>query len=54
LRPVGPPVAQHILKVVKTIGADGVVNVARSDIEGGMVIPFVPLAGGHQVEDGSL
>jgi protein-L-isoaspartate(D-aspartate) O-methyltransferase len=52
--PVGPPGAQHILKVVKTIGTDGIVNVARSDIEGGMVIPFVPLSGGHQVEDGAL
>jgi protein-L-isoaspartate(D-aspartate) O-methyltransferase len=52
--PVGPPGAQHILKVVKTIGPDGVVNVARSDIEGGKIIPFVPLSGGHQEEDGAL
>ena len=53
--PVGPPGAQHILKVVKTAGADGAVNVARSDIFGGKVIPFVPLAGGHQDEgDGQL
>ena len=48
--PVGPPGAQHILKVVKTIGADGAVQVARSDIFGGKIIPFVPLAGGHQPE----
>jgi protein-L-isoaspartate(D-aspartate) O-methyltransferase len=46
--PVGPPGAQHILKAVKTIGADGVFEVTRSDIFGGAVIPFVPLTGGHQ------
>ena len=50
--PVGPPGAQHILKVVKTIAADGAANVARSDIFGGKVIPFVPLTGGHQNENG--
>jgi protein-L-isoaspartate(D-aspartate) O-methyltransferase len=48
--PVGPPGAQHILKVVKSAGADGAVAVARSDIFGGKVIPFVPLSGGHQPE----
>jgi protein-L-isoaspartate(D-aspartate) O-methyltransferase len=48
--PVGPPGAQHVLKAVKTIGADGVFAVTRSDIFGGMIIPFVPLAGGHQDE----
>ena len=46
--PVGPPGAQHILKVVKKSGADGQASVARSDIFGGKVIPFVPLTGGHQ------
>ncbi|HLW92993.1 MAG TPA: protein-L-isoaspartate O-methyltransferase [Roseiarcus sp.] len=46
--PVGPPGAQHILKVNKALGADGAINVARSDIFGGKVIPFVPLSGGHQ------
>jgi protein-L-isoaspartate(D-aspartate) O-methyltransferase len=46
--PVGPPGAQHILKAVKTIGADGAFQVTRSDIFGGAVIPFVPLTGGHQ------
>ncbi|MBV8567391.1 MAG: protein-L-isoaspartate O-methyltransferase [Methylobacteriaceae bacterium] len=45
--PVGPPGAQHILKAVKTAGADGP-TVTRSDIFGGKVIPFVPLTGGHQ------
>jgi protein-L-isoaspartate(D-aspartate) O-methyltransferase len=48
--PVGPPGAQHILKVVKKSGADGALSVARSDIFGGKVIPFVPLSGGHQTE----
>ncbi len=46
--PVGPPGAQHILKVTKKTGADGQTTVARSDIFGGKVIPFVPLSGGHQ------
>jgi protein-L-isoaspartate(D-aspartate) O-methyltransferase len=46
--PVGPPGAQHVLKATKTIGADGAFVVTRSDIFGGMIIPFVPLAGGHQ------
>ena len=46
--PIGPPGAQHILKVVKTVGSDGAPSVARSDIFGGKVIPFVPLSGGHQ------
>ena len=46
--PVGPPGAQHILKVVKKEGADGATTVSRSDIFGGKVIPFVPLSGGHQ------
>src|SRR5271157_5968590 len=46
--PVGPPGAQHILKVVKTTGADGQASVARSDIFGGKIIPFVPLSGGDQ------
>jgi protein-L-isoaspartate(D-aspartate) O-methyltransferase len=46
--PVGPPGAQHILKVVKTVAPDGAFKVARSDIFGGKIIPFVPLTGGHQ------
>jgi protein-L-isoaspartate(D-aspartate) O-methyltransferase len=46
--PVGPPGAQHILKVVKKAGANGAPSVSRSDIFGGKVIPFVPLSGGHQ------
>jgi len=46
--PIGPPGAQHILKVVKKNGGDGETTVARSDLFGGKVIPFVPLTGGHQ------
>src|SRR5271157_1971696 len=48
--PVGPPGAQHILKVVKKTGEGGATTVSRSDIFGGKVIPFVPLSGGHQSE----
>jgi protein-L-isoaspartate(D-aspartate) O-methyltransferase len=40
--PVGPPGAQHVLKIVKNEGADGTLTVARSDIYGGAVVPFVP------------
>jgi protein-L-isoaspartate(D-aspartate) O-methyltransferase len=36
------------LKVVKKAGPDGAASVARSDLFGGKVIPFVPLTGGHQ------
>ena len=40
--PVGPPGAQHVLKVTKTIADDGTVRVARSDIYNGKIVPFVP------------
>jgi protein-L-isoaspartate(D-aspartate) O-methyltransferase len=40
--PVGPPGAQHILKVLKSQAADGTITVARSDIYNGKVVPFVP------------
>jgi protein-L-isoaspartate(D-aspartate) O-methyltransferase len=40
--PVGPPGAQRVLKVVKTKGDDGTITVARSDIYGGRIVPFVP------------
>src|SRR5262249_20384386 len=40
--PVGPPGAQHVLKVTKQQGADGAVTVARSDIYNGRIVPFVP------------
>jgi protein-L-isoaspartate(D-aspartate) O-methyltransferase len=40
--PVGPPGAQRVLKVVKSQGDDGSITVARSDIYGGKIVPFVP------------
>ena len=40
--PVGPPGAQRVLKVVKSQGSDGTITVARSDIYGGRIVPFVP------------
>ena len=46
--PVGPPGAQHVIKAVKEKAADGAIRVARSDIYGGAVIPFVPFTGSHQ------
>ncbi|RYB03630.1 protein-L-isoaspartate O-methyltransferase family protein [Lichenibacterium ramalinae] len=39
--PVGPPGAQRVLKVDKTVAADGTITVARSDIFN-KVVPFVP------------
>ncbi len=50
--PIGPPGAQHVLKAVKTVDAEGAFVVTRSDIFGGVIIPFVPLSGGHQDEGG--
>ena len=50
--PVGPPGAQHVLKIAATTAADGAVRIARSDIYNGAIIPFVPftrLAGGKIV-----
>ena len=46
--PVGPPGAQHVLKAVKQESPDGQMSVARSDIYGGAIIPFVPFTGSHQ------
>ena len=40
--PVGPPGAQRVLKVVKKQAADGTITIARSDIYGGKIVPFVP------------
>jgi protein-L-isoaspartate(D-aspartate) O-methyltransferase len=40
--PVGPPGAQHVLKVTKDVGDDGLPRIARSDIYNGRVVPFVP------------
>lgn len=40
--PVGPPGAQHVLKVTKEANPDGTVKIARSDIYNGKIVPFVP------------
>ncbi len=40
--PIGPPGAQHVLKVVKKKGLLGGERIVRSDIYGGSVVPFVP------------
>jgi protein-L-isoaspartate(D-aspartate) O-methyltransferase len=40
--PVGPPGAQHILKVIKEEAANQQVAVKRSDIYNGRPVPFVP------------
>jgi len=40
--PVGPPGAQHVLKVIKKVAPDGSVTVAREDIYHGRIVPFVP------------
>jgi protein-L-isoaspartate(D-aspartate) O-methyltransferase len=42
LIPVGPPGAQHVLKVTKTEGEDGKMLITRSDIYNGRIVPFVP------------
>src|SRR6267154_1547406 len=40
--PVGPPGQHVILRVVKNQASDGQMTVARSDIYGGRIVPFVP------------
>ena len=40
--PIGPPGAQHVLKVAKQKSFLGELTVARSDIYNGSVVPFVP------------
>jgi protein-L-isoaspartate(D-aspartate) O-methyltransferase len=40
--PVGPPGAQHVLKVTKQQNSDGTFTIARSDIYNGRIVPFVP------------
>ena len=40
--PVGPPGAHHVLKVIKEVAADGSINVRRTDIYHGRIVPFVP------------
>jgi len=40
--PIGPPGAQHVLKVTKTLQSDGTFKVDRTDIYNGKIVPFVP------------
>jgi len=40
--PVGPPGAQHVLKVTKEANPDGTIKISRSDIYNGKIVPFVP------------
>ena len=40
--PVGPPGAQHVLKITKDAAADGSIKVARSDIYHGQIVNWVP------------
>ena len=40
--PVGPPGAQHVLKIVKEVGEDKAIKVVRSDIYKGATVNFVP------------
>ncbi len=40
--PVGPPGAQHVLKIVKQQNADGSFSIVRSDIYRGGSVSFVP------------
>ncbi len=40
--PVGPPGAQHVLKIVKEVGEDKAIKVVRSDIYKGAIVNFVP------------
>jgi protein-L-isoaspartate(D-aspartate) O-methyltransferase len=49
--PVGPPGAQHVLKVTKDTGDDGTPRIARSDIYNGKVVPFVPF---RKLENGVI
>ncbi len=49
--PVGPPGAQHVLKVTKAQSADGKFTVTRSDIYHGSIVNFVPLT---KLQDGKV
>jgi protein-L-isoaspartate(D-aspartate) O-methyltransferase len=40
--PIGPPGAQHVLKITKHTDSSGAVKISRSDIYGGAIVNFVP------------
>jgi len=41
LIPVGPPAAQHVLKVIKHVMPDGKISYEKKDIYNGRIVPFV-------------
>jgi protein-L-isoaspartate(D-aspartate) O-methyltransferase len=51
--PVGPPGAQHVLKVAKSEDLAGTVTVARTDIYNRRIVAFVPFTAlaGDQIKD---
>ncbi|MBI2719334.1 MAG: protein-L-isoaspartate O-methyltransferase [Rhizobiales bacterium] len=49
--PVGPPGAQHVLKVVKQQNADGSITVSRRDLYNGGIVNFVPFT---KIEGGGI
>ncbi|MBZ9670762.1 protein-L-isoaspartate O-methyltransferase family protein [Mesorhizobium sp. ES1-3] len=49
--PVGPPGAQHVLKITKHQEADGTFNVVRADIYNGGTLSFVPFT---KLEGGAI
>jgi protein-L-isoaspartate(D-aspartate) O-methyltransferase len=51
LIPVGPPGAQHVLKIAKRQVQDGTINVTRSDIYNGGKLAWVPFT---KLESGAV
>ncbi len=49
--PIGPPGAQHVLKIEKRQSADGKFIVSRSDIYNGAIVNFVPFT---KMENGRI
>jgi protein-L-isoaspartate(D-aspartate) O-methyltransferase len=49
--PIGPPGAQHVLKIVKKEKPDGLITVERSDIYHGSIVNFVPFT---KLKDGAV
>ena len=49
--PIGPPGAQHVLRVARTTDAGGQTRVSRSDIYNGSIVNFVPFT---KLENGAI
>jgi protein-L-isoaspartate(D-aspartate) O-methyltransferase len=49
--PIGPPGAQHVLKIVKSQSTDGSIAIARSDVYHGSIVNFVPFT---KLKDGTI